>query len=89
MSGANRAKRLKRVGGTIVLAAAGVVGISDPCVGHAYASARGFGAYFRSIEKSTLQHGLWERVALSLVLASANSPEPVCANKARKRPPSL
>jgi len=45
--------------------------------------------YFRSIEKSTLQEGLWERVALSLVLASADSPEPVRANEPRKLPSSF
>jgi hypothetical protein len=89
MGGASGTKWLKTVGGTILLAAASLVGTSNPSIERAYQSARGFVGHFRSIEGSTLQNGLWERVALSLVLASADSPEPVCANRARKRSPSL
>jgi hypothetical protein len=89
MSGANRTRWVKGAGGTILLAAAVLVGTGNQSFEHAYRSPRGFVGYFRSIEKSTLQEGLWERVALSLVLASADSPEPVRANEPRKLPSSF
>jgi hypothetical protein len=89
MSGRNKMAWVKRAGGTILLAAVTMAGASNPSVERAYYSTRGFVCHFRSIEKSTLQKGLWERVALSLVLVSADSPEPVCANQPRKRPPTL
>ena len=73
----------------MVLAAATLLAGNNPSIERAYCAARGFVGNFRSIEKSTLQKGLWERVALSLVLASADSPEPVRANRACQRSPSL
>ncbi len=72
-----------------MLAALSLLGASNPSVRHAYLSARGFVCHFRSIEKSSLQNGLWERVALSLGLTSANPPEPECADKLPKAHPSM
>jgi hypothetical protein len=82
MSGSNKSKWLRRAGTAVVLAAVTLVGINNPAVARAYCATRGFVGNFRSIKQSTLQQGLWERVALSLVLASADSPEHVRANRA-------
>ncbi len=82
MSGSNKTKWLLRAGMAVVLAAGTLVGSNNPSIKRAYCATRGFVGSFRSIEKSTLQKGLWERVALSLVLASADSPEHVRANRA-------
>ena len=89
MSGPNKTRWLVRAGTVLVLAAATLVGSNNPSIARAYCATRGFVGSFRSIEKSTLQQGLWERVALSLVLASADSPEPVRANRACQQSPSL
>ena len=62
-----------------LLTAASLAGFYSPSGQRAYRSAREFVVYYRSLEKSNAPKGLWERVALSLVLASADSPEPVCA----------
>jgi hypothetical protein len=89
MSGPNKTGWLRRAGAILVMAAAMLAGSSNPSVARAYCATRGFVGNFRSIEKSTLRKGLLERVALSLVLVSANSPEPVRANRACQRSPSL
>ena len=89
MNGADKSKWLRRAGTTLVLTAVTLLGASNPAITRAYCATRGFVGNFRAIEASTLQKGLWERVALSLVLASADSPQHVCANNARKGPPSL
>ncbi len=83
MSGARKAA------GIVVLVAIGLLGIDGPSLAHGCRSAREFVCYYRSLEPSTLRSGLWERVALSLVLASADSPEPERANKQTPAPPSL
>jgi len=82
MNGADQSKWLRRAGTAVVLAAVTLAGINNPAVARAYCATRGFVGNFRSIQESTLQQGLWERVALSLVLASADSPEPVRGNRA-------
>ncbi len=89
MSGANKTKWLRRAGTAVVLAAVTLAGSNNPSIARAYCATRGVVGNFRSIEKSTLRKGLWERVALSLVLASADSPEPVRANRACQQSPSL
>ncbi len=89
MNGANKSRWLRRAGTTVVLAAVTLLGANNPAVARAYCATRGFVGNFRSIETSTLQKGLWERVALSLVLASAHSPEHVGANRACHRSASL
>jgi len=75
MNGANKSKWLRRAGTTLLLTAVTLLGANNPGIARAYCATRGFVGSFRSIEASTLQKGLWERVALSLVLASADSPE--------------
>ena len=89
MNGANKSKWLRRAGTALVLAVVMLVGANNPSIARAYCATRGFVGNFRSIEASTLQKGLRERVALSLVLASADSPEPVRANTACHRSASL
>ena len=89
MSGSNKSKWLRRAGTTLVLTAVTLLGANNPAVARAYCATRGFVGNFRSIEASTLQKGLWERVALSLVLASAHSPEHVGANTACHHSASL
>jgi len=81
MSGSEKSKWMRRAGTILVLTAVTLLGTNSPAVARAYCATRGFVGNFRSIEASTLQEGLWERVALSLVLASAHSPEPVRANR--------
>ncbi len=89
MNGPNKSKWLRRAGTTLVLTAVTLLGANNPAVARAYCATRGFVGNFRSIETSTLQKGLWERVALSLVLASAHSPEHAGANRACHHSASL
>jgi hypothetical protein len=62
-----------------LLTAVSLAGAYSPSGQRAYRSAREFIVYFRSLDKTDAPGGLWQRVALSLVLTSADSPEPVCA----------
>ena len=78
MGGAHKTGWLKTAG-IGLLTAISLAGMNSPSGRRAYHSTREFVVYFRSLEKSNAPRGLWERVALSLVLASADSPEPVCA----------
>jgi hypothetical protein len=78
VGGANR-NGWVRTAGIGLLAAVSLAGTYSPSGRRAYRSAREFVTYFRSLEKSNAPEGLWQRVALSLVLASADPPEPVCA----------
>jgi hypothetical protein len=80
---------VRKAAGIVVLAAVGLLGIEGQSVARGYRSARAFVCYYRSLEPSTLRNGLWERVALSLVLASADSPELERADKRTPAPPSL
>jgi hypothetical protein len=64
-----------RYAGVFLLGSALVTGIGGTCSGrHAIVSAHRFVRYYRAIEETDTQKGFWERVALSLVLASADSP---------------
>jgi hypothetical protein len=80
---------MKRAAAIILLTAAGLMAIGSQPVQNAYYSARGFWTHFCEIQPSTLQKGLWERVALSLVLTSAEPARPVCANRPPRRSASL
>jgi hypothetical protein len=45
---------------------------------HFLSSAREFVGYYRAIEESSVRAGFWDRVVLSLVLASRECPKAPC-----------
>jgi len=69
----------RRAAAVLLLALASVAAAGTPAVRGAYSSARIFAFYFRALENSRVPVGFWQRVALSLVLTSADSPKAACA----------
>ena len=63
----------------MLLALTSVAIAETPAARGAYSSARAFAFYFRALENSRMPVGFWQRVALSLVLASADAPKTACA----------
>jgi hypothetical protein len=66
----------------MVLAAASITGLgSTPPARHFLASANDFVSYYRALGQSNRKVGILERVALSLVLVSADSAQRDCDKK--------
>jgi hypothetical protein len=78
MSG-RRPASWRRAAAVLLLALASVAAAETPVARGAWSSARVFTFYFRALENSRVPVGFWQRVALSLMLASADSPKAACA----------
>lgn len=70
----------------LLLAAVSLGAAGTPAGRHAYWSTREFFSYFQALKQPSGPAGFWERLTLSLVLASAADSEPGC--KDARRPPS-
>jgi hypothetical protein len=64
----------------LLLAAVSLGGAGTPAGRHAFCSTREFFSYFQASKQSSGSAGFWERLTLSLVLASAANREPGCKN---------
>lgn len=79
MSGSGTASRGKRIAALLlVVVSLAWAGRTGPAR-HFLASANDFVRYYRALEETSLRPGFWDRVALSLVLASAECPKTPCA----------
>ena len=79
MSRSRTARRSKRIATfLLVLVSLAWAGRTGPAR-HFLASANDFVRYYHALEETSLRPGFWDRVALSLVLASAERPKTPCA----------
>lgn len=67
----------------LLLCALGLAGVSQSAPARQFvSSARQFAVYYHALERTSVRAGFWDRVALSLALASASSNPAECANYA-------
>ena len=73
----------------LLLAATSLGAAATPAGRHAYWSTREFFSYFQALDRSTRPAGFWEKLTLSLVLASAANDKPECEGARRTKSTSL
>lgn len=66
-------------GAVLLLVLASLAGTRTLPARRLFFSAQQFFSYYRALERADLHAGLWERAALSLAMASADSGKPACS----------